>query len=205
MSSEILASYTFKQLKAWWIITINFVIIFLQCKFSVFQSLDTLFCVCLCKIFWLINLNLKCGRLPHRYVIVLQSPQYIFEHSNINPRKKKKILCISYFCKISSVFRSFEIYCDATYLSFVFADVSFSLLIWIGNAGVSPTAIAVQSPYVAQVQLLRDKLDEFPEAAGTEVATIDSFQGREADAVILSMVWSKSNLLIHHFQQISGW
>ncbi|KAH1058045.1 hypothetical protein AAZX31_02G001200 [Glycine max] len=44
-------------------------------------------------------------------------------------------------------------------------------------AGVSPTAIAVQSPYVAQVQLLRDKLDEFPEAAGTEVATIDSFQG----------------------------
>ncbi|KAL3030931.1 hypothetical protein AAZX31_02G001200 [Glycine max] len=55
-------------------------------------------------------------------------------------------------------------------------------------AGVSPTAIAVQSPYVAQVQLLRDKLDEFPEAAGTEVATIDSFQGREADAVILSMV-----------------
>lgn len=87
----------------------------------------------------------------------------------------------------------------------MFADVSFSLLIWIGNAGVSPTAIAVQSPYVAQVQLLRDKLDEFPEAAGTEVATIDSFQGREADAVILSMVWSKSNLLIHHFQQISGW
>jgi len=49
----------------------------------------------------------------------------------------------------------------------------------------------VQSPYVAQVQLLRDRLDEFPEAAGTEVATIDSFQGREADAVILSMVRSK--------------
>ncbi|KAL2323772.1 hypothetical protein Fmac_028151 [Flemingia macrophylla] len=59
-------------------------------------------------------------------------------------------------------------------------------------AGISPTAIAVQSPYVAQVQLLRDKLDEFPEAAGTEVATIDSFQGREADAVILSMVRSNT-------------
>lgn len=55
-------------------------------------------------------------------------------------------------------------------------------------AGVSPTAIAVQSPYVAQVQLLRDRLDEFPEAAGVEVATIDSFQGRESDAVIISMV-----------------
>lgn len=56
------------------------------------------------------------------------------------------------------------------------------------NAGVNPTAIAVQSPYVAQVQLLRDRLEELPEAAGVEVATIDSFQGREADAVIISMV-----------------
>ncbi|KAJ0078638.1 hypothetical protein Patl1_23642 [Pistacia atlantica] len=59
-------------------------------------------------------------------------------------------------------------------------------------AGVSPTAIAVQSPYVAQVQLLRDRLDELPEAAGVEVATIDSFQGREADAVIISMVRSNT-------------
>lgn len=54
--------------------------------------------------------------------------------------------------------------------------------------GVSPRAIAVQSPYVAQVQLLRNRLDEIPESAGIEVATIDSFQGREADAVIISMV-----------------
>jgi len=46
----------------------------------------------------------------------------------------------------------------------------------------------VQSPYIAQVQLLRDRLDGFPEASGVEVATIDSFQGREADAVIISMV-----------------
>lgn len=47
----------------------------------------------------------------------------------------------------------------------------------------------MQSPYVAQVQLLRDRLDEIPEAKGVEIATIDSFQGREADAVIISMVW----------------
>ncbi|XP_065852325.1 uncharacterized protein [Euphorbia lathyris] len=59
-------------------------------------------------------------------------------------------------------------------------------------AGVRPTAIAVQSPYVAQVQLLRDRLDELPEAVGVEVATIDSFQGREADAVIISMVRSNT-------------
>nr|POF16083.1 dna-binding protein smubp-2 [Quercus suber] len=59
-------------------------------------------------------------------------------------------------------------------------------------AGVSPAAIAVQSPYVAQVKLLRDRLDELPGAAGIEVATIDSFQGREADAVIISMVRSNT-------------
>lgn len=59
-------------------------------------------------------------------------------------------------------------------------------------AGVRPTAIAVQSPYVAQVQLLRDRLDELPEATGVEVATIDSFQGREADAVVISMVRSNT-------------
>lgn len=55
-------------------------------------------------------------------------------------------------------------------------------------AGVSPTAIAVQSPYIAQVQLLRDRLEDYPEASGVEVSTIDSFQGREADAVVISMV-----------------
>jgi len=62
--------------------------------------------------------------------------------------------------------------------------------------GVSPMAIAVQSPYVAQVQLLRERLDDFPVADGVEVATIDSFQGREADAVIISMV--NITLLLFH-------
>lgn len=38
------------------------------------------------------------------------------------------------------------------------------------------------------MQLLRDRLEDFPLATGVEVATIDSFQGREADAVIISMV-----------------
>ncbi|CAK9171537.1 unnamed protein product [Ilex paraguariensis] len=72
------------------------------------------------------------------------------------------------------------------------ADIVVQHIFSLIYAGVSPTAIAVQSPYVAQVQLLRDKLDELPEAAGVEVATIDSFQGREADAVIISMVRSNT-------------
>uniref|UniRef100_A0A0D9YX19 Helicase ATP-binding domain-containing protein n=1 Tax=Oryza glumipatula TaxID=40148 RepID=A0A0D9YX19_9ORYZ len=63
-------------------------------------------------------------------------------------------------------------------------------LIKIMIAGVSPTAIAVQSPYIAQVQLLRERLEEYPGLSGVEVSTIDSFQGREADAVVISMVRS---------------
>ena len=58
------------------------------------------------------------------------------------------------------------------------------------TAGVSPNEIAIQSPYIAQVQLLREKLEEYPGLSGVEVSTVDSFQGREADAVVLSMVRS---------------
>ncbi|KAJ9546118.1 hypothetical protein OSB04_025825 [Centaurea solstitialis] len=72
------------------------------------------------------------------------------------------------------------------------ADIVVQHVLSLIYAGVSPKAIAVQSPYVAQVQLLRDSLDEIPLANGVEVATIDSFQGREADAVIISMVRSNN-------------
>ncbi|KAG9132267.1 hypothetical protein Leryth_026296 [Lithospermum erythrorhizon] len=72
------------------------------------------------------------------------------------------------------------------------ADIVVQHVFSLIYAGVSPAAIAVQSPYVAQVQLLRDRLDEFSDAVGVEVATIDSFQGREADAVIISMVRSNN-------------
>eukprot|EP00850_Spirogloea_muscicola_P021566 SM000254S08792 [mRNA] locus=s254:115750:121317:+ [translate_table: standard] len=58
------------------------------------------------------------------------------------------------------------------------------------SAGVPPTSIAVQSPYLAQVQLIRDQLEGRPGAAGVEVASVDAFQGRESDAVIISMVRS---------------
>eukprot|EP00268_Persea_americana_P011400 TRINITY_DN14825_c0_g1_i5.p1 TRINITY_DN14825_c0_g1~~TRINITY_DN14825_c0_g1_i5.p1 ORF type:complete len:925 (+),score=190.39 TRINITY_DN14825_c0_g1_i5:232-3006(+) len=57
------------------------------------------------------------------------------------------------------------------------ADIVLQHVFSLIYSGVSPTAIAVQSPYVAQVQLLRDRLDELPMAVGVEVATIDSFQG----------------------------
>ena len=55
-------------------------------------------------------------------------------------------------------------------------------------AGVAPTSIVVQSPYMAQVQLLCDLIEAIPGAEGVQVASVDSFQGREADAVVISMV-----------------
>ncbi len=50
--------------------------------------------------------------------------------------------------------------------------------------------IAVISPYDAQVQRIRALLAEFPDL---EVDTVDGFQGREKEAIILSLVRSNDN------------
>jgi predicted DNA helicase len=55
--------------------------------------------------------------------------------------------------------------------------------------GVPPTEVAVISPYDAQVQRLRQRLGELLDR-GLEVDTVDGFQGREKDAVIVSLVRS---------------
>jgi superfamily I DNA and/or RNA helicase len=52
--------------------------------------------------------------------------------------------------------------------------------------GIEPEAIAILSPYSAQVRLLQERLPEI------EVCSIDGYQGRECDIVILSLV--RSNL-----------
>ena len=58
--------------------------------------------------------------------------------------------------------------------------------------GVSPKEIAVISPYDAQVQRLRDALGDRLEL-GLEVDTVDGFQGREKDVVIVSLVRSNED------------
>jgi ATP-dependent RNA/DNA helicase IGHMBP2 len=55
--------------------------------------------------------------------------------------------------------------------------------------GVAPREIAVISPYDAQVQRLRQLLAEHLDR-GLEVDTVDGFQGREKDAVVVSLVRS---------------
>jgi ATP-dependent RNA/DNA helicase IGHMBP2 len=54
------------------------------------------------------------------------------------------------------------------------------------NAGVRPEVIAVIAPYAAQVRLLRQELD----LPGVEIDSVDGFQGREKEAVIISLVRS---------------
>jgi ATP-dependent RNA/DNA helicase IGHMBP2 len=54
------------------------------------------------------------------------------------------------------------------------------------DAGLSAAAIAVISPYSAQVRLLRERLQQ-PEL---EIDSVDGFQGREKEAVLVSLVRS---------------
>ncbi|MCX6044910.1 MAG: AAA domain-containing protein [Chloroflexi bacterium] len=56
-------------------------------------------------------------------------------------------------------------------------------------AGVAATDIAVISPYAAQVRRLREQLAAHLEN-GLEIGSIDGFQGREQEAVIISLVRS---------------
>ena len=54
------------------------------------------------------------------------------------------------------------------------------------DAGVAPEAIAVIAPYAAQVRRLRAELA----VPGLEIDSVDGFQGREKEAVVLSLVRS---------------
>ena len=52
--------------------------------------------------------------------------------------------------------------------------------------GVRPQDIAIITPYTAQVRLLREQMKN----EAVEIGSIDGFQGREKEAVILSLVRS---------------
>jgi superfamily I DNA and/or RNA helicase len=55
------------------------------------------------------------------------------------------------------------------------------------NAGLNESKIAVISPYSAQVRLLREHLSAYTEM---EIDSVDGFQGREKEAVIVTLVRS---------------
>jgi DNA polymerase alpha-associated DNA helicase A len=55
---------------------------------------------------------------------------------------------------------------------------------------VNPDEIAIISPYMKQVQLIRQRLLMYQDV---RVGTVDSFQGQEKDIVIFSAVRSNSS------------
>jgi len=57
------------------------------------------------------------------------------------------------------------------------------------SRGVAPTDLAIIAAYSAQARRLRDLL-RLERAAGVEVGTVDGFQGREKEAVIVDLVRS---------------
>lgn len=59
--------------------------------------------------------------------------------------------------------------------------------------GIRSDSIAIISPYSAQVSLIRDQISSaFQPKDHPEINSIDAFQGREKDVVILSMVRSNA-------------
>ena len=63
--------------------------------------------------------------------------------------------------------------------------------------GIKSESIAIISPYSAQVSLIREKISAaFQPSDHPEINSIDAFQGREKDVVILSMVRSNPEGLV---------
>jgi len=67
------------------------------------------------------------------------------------------------------------------------------------EAGLAPQDIAVISPYSAQVRLLRERLAGQSEI---EVDSVDGFQGREKEAVIVSLVRSNADGAIGFLEDV---
>jgi ATP-dependent RNA/DNA helicase IGHMBP2 len=59
------------------------------------------------------------------------------------------------------------------------------------SAGVKEASIAVITPYSAQVHTLKNLMSEKHEFI--EIGTVDGFQGREKDCIVISMVRSNKN------------
>jgi ATP-dependent RNA/DNA helicase IGHMBP2 len=66
------------------------------------------------------------------------------------------------------------------------ANIVVSLVRKLTSEGLSGDQIAIIAPYAAQVRLLRSRLN----LQGLEVDTVDGFQGREKEAVIVTLVRS---------------
>lgn len=72
------------------------------------------------------------------------------------------------------------------------ADVAIAHAKRLVQSGVRATDIGIITPYVAQVVLLRMLRSNDDKLKDIEISTVDGFQGREKEAIIISMVRSNS-------------
>jgi ATP-dependent RNA/DNA helicase IGHMBP2 len=60
------------------------------------------------------------------------------------------------------------------------------------GAGLTGRELAIIAPYSAQAALLRELTQELPTFAEVEIDTVDAFQGREKDAILLTLTRSNA-------------
>ena len=65
----------------------------------------------------------------------------------------------------------------------------------IVRRGVAPADVAIITPYEAQARMLREQLRDLV-SAGMEVGTVDGFQGREKEAIVVDLVRSNPDASI---------
>ena len=73
-------------------------------------------------------------------------------------------------------------------------DVIKKLIQRLGNSGVKARSIAVLTPYHGQKVYLQDLQDRKAIAREVEIESVDGFQGREKDYIIISCVRSNQEL-----------
>ncbi|MBI5247728.1 MAG: AAA family ATPase [Elusimicrobia bacterium] len=66
------------------------------------------------------------------------------------------------------------------------AELAVKLLYELLGSGIKPKDVAILTPYTAQAKLLKTLVHE----TGLEIGSVDGFQGREKEAIILSLVRS---------------
>jgi superfamily I DNA and/or RNA helicase len=70
------------------------------------------------------------------------------------------------------------------------------------GSGLPVSDCAIITPYNGQVDFLRSLLDDDPVLKGLEIGTVDSFQGREKEAIIISFVRSNAEREIGFLSEI---
>ncbi len=69
------------------------------------------------------------------------------------------------------------------------AELAVKLLYELLGSGLKPQDVAILTPYTAQAKLLKTMVRE----TGLEIGSVDGFQGREKEAIILSLVRSSES------------